>query len=67
MVFDFLAKRERQFEKFPEFAQLVAMVPKTILITVDNFLQKCIGQGYDGFSTIAMEDSGVQYNFIEKH
>lgn len=61
-------------EEFLGFVELAAMDAKTIATAIDNFLQsesfdaeKCVGQGYDGCSTMAGNIGGVQKLLREKY
>lgn len=55
-------------EEFLGFVELNAMDAKSISIAIDTFIRvdcgldpnKCVGQGYDGCSTMAGKDGGVQ-------
>ncbi|XP_039307843.1 zinc finger MYM-type protein 1 isoform X1 [Solenopsis invicta] len=61
-------------EKIIGFVELPAMDAKTIATAIDNFSQnesfdvdKCVGQGYDGCSTMPGKDGGVQKILREKY
>ncbi|CAG9814661.1 unnamed protein product [Phaedon cochleariae] len=61
-------------EELLGFVELVAMDAKTIATAIDNFIEnagldpeKCVGQGYDGCSTMAGNDGGVQKIMREKY
>lgn len=61
-------------EEFLGFVELTAMDAVTIATEIDNFLQnegldrdKCVGQGYDGCSTMAGKIGGVQKISQEKY
>lgn len=61
-------------EEFLGFVELTAMDAKTIASEIDKFLvneglepEKCVGQGYDGCSTMAGNIGGVQKIFKDKY
>lgn len=61
-------------EEFLGFVELIAMDANTIASKIDKFLEnaglepdKCIGQGYDGCSTMAGSIGGVQRKLREKY
>lgn len=61
-------------EEFLGFSELKAMDARTISDAIDNFMQpysldplKCVGQGYDGCSTMAGAHGGVQTILREKY
>lgn len=61
-------------EEFLGFVELIAMDAKTIASAIDNFIsnvgldpEKCVGQGYDGCSTMSGKDGGVQKILREKY
>lgn len=65
-------KRNVIREEFLGFVELKAMDAKTISSAIDQFIQncgldpnKCVGQGYDGCSTMSGKTGGVQ-NIIRK-
>lgn len=54
-------------EEFLGYTELCNMDAKTIACAIEHFLKeidlnpaKCVGQGYDGCSTMAGKDNGVQ-------
>lgn len=61
-------------EEFLGFVELIAMDANTIASEIDKFLEnvglepdRCIGQGYDGCSTMAGSIGGVQKKLREKY
>lgn len=61
-------------EEFLGFVELEAMDANTIATEIDKFLEsaglesnKCVGQGYDGCSTMAGSISGVQKKIRDKY
>ncbi|XP_069354562.1 52 kDa repressor of the inhibitor of the protein kinase-like [Maniola hyperantus] len=61
-------------EEFLGFVELSAMDAKSIASNIDNFFvntglypEKCVGQGYDGCSTMSGKDGGVQKILREKY
>ena len=61
-------------EEFLGFVEVTAMGAISIASAIDNFLantgldpEKCVGQGYDGCSTMAGKDGGVQKILREKY
>ena len=61
-------------EEFLGFVELTAMDAKSIASAIDSFVkkagvdpQKCVGQGYDGCSTMAGKDGGVQKILREEY
>lgn len=61
-------------EEFLGFVELEAMDANTIATEIDKFLEsaglesnKCVGQGYDGCSTMAGSISGIQKKIRDKY
>lgn len=61
-------------EEFLGYVELEAMDAKTIANCIDDFIEnceldpmKCVGQGYDGCSTMAGKDNGVAKKLQEKY
>ncbi|XP_062556769.1 zinc finger MYM-type protein 1-like [Armigeres subalbatus] len=69
----FFDSRKKEIrEEFLGFVELDAMDANAIATSIANFLQKtgldpdkCVGQGYDGCSTMAGKDNGVQKRLRE--
>lgn len=65
-------ERNESREEFLGFVELDAMDANTIATSIANFfqntgldLEKCVGQGYDGCSTMSGKDNGVQKRLRE--
>lgn len=61
-------------EEFLGFVELTDMDAKSVASAINNFVEKvgldpekCVGQGYDGCSTMAGKDGGVQKILREKY
>lgn len=61
-------------DEFLGFVELTDMDAKSVASAINNFVEKvgldpekCVGQGYDGCSTMAGMDGGVQKILREKY